>query len=76
MIIGILIACSLAAVLTTFGIVLSLVFEAYRFFQQIPLVGIGLWLLGWLLVETWIAIQLTTVGFSIPANPAISVPMP
>ena len=35
-IIGILIACSLAAIFTTVGIVLSLIFEAYRFFEKIP----------------------------------------
>ena len=33
---AVLIACSLAAVLTTIGIVFSLVFEAYQFFQKIP----------------------------------------
>lgn len=30
--------------------------------QQIPLVGAAITLLGWLLVETWIALQLTTVA--------------
>ena len=35
-IIGILIACSLAAIFTTVGIVFSLIFEAYRFFEKIP----------------------------------------
>lgn len=33
----VLIACSLAAVLTTIGIVFSLVFEAIRFFEKIPI---------------------------------------
>jgi len=32
----ILITCSLVAVLTTIGIILSLVFESVRFFQQVP----------------------------------------
>ena len=32
-----LIACSVVAVLTTLGIVMSLVFESYRFFTQVPL---------------------------------------
>lgn len=36
---AVLAACSAVAVLTTLGIVLSLVFESYRFFQQIPLVN-------------------------------------
>ena len=36
-IIGVLIACSLAAIFTTVGIVFSLVFEAFRFFQKIAL---------------------------------------
>ena len=31
-----LIACSTVAILTTIGIVLSLVFEAFRFFQRVP----------------------------------------
>lgn len=34
---GVLIACSLAAVLTTIGIVFSLLFEAIRFFEIIPI---------------------------------------
>lgn len=34
---SLLIACSLVAILTTIGIVLSLSFEAYRFFEKIPL---------------------------------------
>ncbi|MCW8963236.1 MAG: phosphate ABC transporter permease subunit PstC, partial [Gammaproteobacteria bacterium] len=34
---GFLIACSMVAVFTTLGIVLSVLFEAIRFFQQIPL---------------------------------------
>ena len=33
---GVLIACSVAAVLTTLGIVLSLVWESWRFFQSVP----------------------------------------
>ena len=33
---GVLIACSLVAILTTVGIVASLVFEAFRFFAKIP----------------------------------------
>jgi phosphate transport system permease protein len=36
-IIAVLLACSLVAIMTTLGIVLSLVFEAFRFFQKIPL---------------------------------------
>ena len=31
-----LIACSVVAILTTIGIVLSLIFESLRFFQQVP----------------------------------------
>ncbi len=34
---AILILCSLVAVLTTIGIVLSLAFEAFRFFQKVPI---------------------------------------
>ena len=34
---GLLIACSLVAVLTTVGIVASLAFEAFRFFQKVPI---------------------------------------
>jgi len=34
---SLLIACSLVAILTTVGIVMSLVFESYRFFLQVPL---------------------------------------
>lgn len=34
---GLMIACSLVAVLVTFGIVFSLVFESVRFFQMVPL---------------------------------------
>jgi phosphate transport system permease protein len=34
---AILILCSLVAVLVTVGIVLSLIFEAYRFFERIPM---------------------------------------
>jgi phosphate transport system permease protein len=34
---GLLIACSVVAILTTIGIVLSLIFESLRFFQRIPL---------------------------------------
>ena len=34
---GILIICSAVAILTTIGIVFSLVFESIRFFQQVPL---------------------------------------
>ncbi|RUV59933.1 MULTISPECIES: phosphate ABC transporter permease subunit PstC [unclassified Mesorhizobium] len=33
---AILIACSVVAILTTIGIVLSLIFESLRFFQQVP----------------------------------------
>lgn len=33
---GVMIACSLVAILVTIGIVLSLVFEAIRFFQKVP----------------------------------------
>ncbi|NNE24393.1 MAG: phosphate ABC transporter permease subunit PstC [Rhizobiales bacterium] len=33
---ALLIGCSLVAVLVTFGIVLSLVFEAFRFFEKVP----------------------------------------
>ncbi len=33
---GLLIACSLIAILTTIGIVLSVLFESFRFFQKIP----------------------------------------
>ena len=35
-----LIACSSLAILTTIGIVLSLLFEALRFFAQVPLIGL------------------------------------
>jgi len=34
---GVLIALSVVAVLTTFGIVMSLAFESWRFFEQVPL---------------------------------------
>ncbi|EFL87744.1 phosphate ABC transporter, permease protein PstC [Ahrensia sp. R2A130] len=34
---GVLIACSLVAVLTTIGIVASLLFESLRFFQRVPI---------------------------------------
>ena len=34
---GLMIACSLVAVIVTFGIVFSLVFESVRFFQMVPL---------------------------------------
>ncbi len=34
---GVLIVCSGVAILTTFGIVLSLVFESFRFFQQVSI---------------------------------------
>ncbi|MEN3973936.1 phosphate ABC transporter permease subunit PstC [Emcibacter sp. SYSU 3D8] len=34
---GLMIMCSLIAILTTVGIVLSLLFEAFRFFQRVPL---------------------------------------
>lgn len=34
---GLLVACSLIAILTTVGIVLSVLFESFRFFQKIPL---------------------------------------
>ena len=34
---GLMIACSLVAILTTIGIVLALIFEAYRFFQMVPI---------------------------------------
>ena len=33
---GVLIACSVVAILTTVGIVLSLIFESLRFFQKVP----------------------------------------
>ncbi|GAB4271947.1 MAG: phosphate ABC transporter permease subunit PstC [Pararhodobacter sp.] len=33
---GLMIACSLVAILTTIGIVLALVFEAWRFFEMVP----------------------------------------
>ena len=33
---GVLIACSIVAILTTIGIVLSLIFESLRFFQKVP----------------------------------------
>ena len=33
---GVLIACSVVAILTTAGIVLSLIFESLRFFQKVP----------------------------------------
>ncbi len=33
---GVLIACSVVAILTTIGIVLSLIFESLRFFQKVP----------------------------------------
>ncbi|MEM8811387.1 MAG: phosphate ABC transporter permease subunit PstC [Pseudomonadota bacterium] len=33
---GVLIACSAVAILTTVGIVLSLIFESYRFFLKVP----------------------------------------
>lgn len=36
-ILGVLLALSVIAVLTTFGIVMSLAFESWRFFQQVPL---------------------------------------
>ncbi|MEM9278024.1 MAG: phosphate ABC transporter permease subunit PstC, partial [Pseudomonadota bacterium] len=36
-IMGLLIACSAVAILTTIGIVFSLVFESFRFFQKVPL---------------------------------------
>ena len=35
---GVLIACSLAAVLTTFGIIFSLLFEAIRFFEKVAII--------------------------------------
>ncbi len=34
---GLLIVCSMVAVLTTVGIVVSLIFESFRFFQEVPL---------------------------------------
>ncbi|KPQ08183.1 MAG: ABC-type phosphate uptake system permease component PstC [Rhodobacteraceae bacterium HLUCCA12] len=34
---GLMVACSLIAILTTIGIVFALVFEAWRFFQMVPL---------------------------------------
>ncbi len=34
---GLLLACSMVAILTTLGILLSVIFEAIRFFQMIPL---------------------------------------
>jgi phosphate transport system permease protein len=34
---GLMIACSLVAILTTVGIVLALVYEAYRFFEMVPI---------------------------------------
>jgi phosphate transport system permease protein len=37
LILGVLIALSVVAVMTTFGIVMSLVFESWRFFEQVPL---------------------------------------
>ena len=36
-IMGLLIACSVVAILTTIGIVVSLIFESFRFFQEVPL---------------------------------------
>jgi phosphate transport system permease protein len=36
---GVLIACSVAAVLTTLGIVLSLIWESWRFFQSVSPIG-------------------------------------
>ncbi len=35
-IMGVLIACSVVAIMTTIGIVLSLIFESIRFFQKVP----------------------------------------
>jgi phosphate transport system permease protein len=37
LVMGVLILASLVATLTTFGIVLSLIFESFRFFQMVPL---------------------------------------
>src|SRR3546814_18886080 len=34
---GLMIACAVVAILTTLGIVVSLLFEAFRFFDRIPL---------------------------------------
>lgn len=34
---GVLLACSMVAILTTLGILLSVIFEAIRFFQMVPL---------------------------------------
>jgi phosphate transport system permease protein len=34
---GLMIACSLVAIFTTIGIIFALVFEAYRFFQMVPI---------------------------------------
>jgi len=34
---GLMIACSLVAIVTTVGIVFALVFESYRFFQMVPI---------------------------------------
>jgi phosphate transport system permease protein len=34
---GLMIACAVVAIVTTLGIVVSLLFEAYRFFERIPL---------------------------------------
>jgi phosphate transport system permease protein len=33
---GLMIFCSLVAIITTLGIVASLLFEAFRFFQMVP----------------------------------------
>ncbi len=35
-VLGLMISCSLVAILTTIGIVFALVFEAYRFFEMVP----------------------------------------
>ena len=34
---GVLVACSVVAILTTIGIIFSLLFESFRFFQMVPL---------------------------------------
>jgi phosphate transport system permease protein len=34
---GLMIACSLVAILTTIGIIFALVYEAYRFFEMVPI---------------------------------------
>ena len=36
---GVLIACSVAAVLTTLGIVMSLIYESWRFFEAVPILS-------------------------------------